>query len=317
MKLLRKTSEFHKKKNKIVPVDLVKEGKEVCLYQERDFTVPETTSQLYQILHRITNSAYDENGRKRVNPSEDLWPGLMEELPSFDPQIMNPQKTELLLPPIFDSQATTVFNIRNHPDKVIRYHVHYHRNRIDPTVNDYWFLKVLEPLRIAPKAYYYSGPLVQTTWVSSKEESEQNPAGKTRKIIFNDKKKWFNEDKKIPEVRFAILEKVGINIYHFAEKQSVRSLSTAIRLGGQMIQLIETLHGRSLAHGDAHMGNFAFSNEGDRLLLIDFGQSKVITHTHGIPIDGGMIQRSRYGRCKNTGVLIVTMSTESCLGLRC
>lgn len=48
----------------------------------------------------------------------------------------------------------------------------------------------------------------------------------------------------------------------------------AIKVGGQMVMLLEKLHALNYIHGDAHYGNFCVHH--DKVVLIDFGRARII-----------------------------------------
>ena len=233
--------------------------------------IPTTYYELFKVIKKITSNPIDQFGRKRLTPSKEYWATGTENIPMFDEngQFIGVELTRLDIPPIFYGEYTSVFNLKGDPSKVIRYNVvsftEQSKRELCSTATNYWFLKRLEYLNIAPKVYYYSAPLDPI-----KVQLKEGDIGKVR--ILPSK-----ESKTQHEIRFMIMEKVGPAIYTYMCSLTDRktTFADAIRIGGQIIEMIETLHSLDIVHGDIHMGNVAVDN--NRLVLIDFGRSRIIS----------------------------------------
>ena len=241
-------------------------------YESLTTKIPTNSYNLFRIIKGMTSNPTDQFGRERLAPSELYWPTGRENLPIFDEngQLIGVELMKLDIPPIFYGEYTSVYNIVDDPNKVIRYNVisftDDSKRGFCSTATNYWFLKRLEYLNIAPKVYYYSAPLDPKD-VKLKGEDY---IGKTQIIPSKD-----SETKQ--EIRFMIMEKVGPAIYSYMCSLPERKTTfvDAIRIGGQIIEMIETLHALNIVHGDIHMGNVAIHN--NRLVMIDFGRSEIIS----------------------------------------
>lgn len=251
--------------------------------------IPTTQSQLNHVLSAMVENNKDQFGNKRLVPSTcNVLPikkveskgdlprdtaslsGKYDDLTELLPQISEDglsvsslEEVILPLPPIFYGKHTSVFNIANDPEKVIRYHLHCQplmTYQLDETIVDYWFLKRLESSGIVPKVYYYSAPLMSP------------PVGLAKTALSISERK-----DTLPSLRYVVMEKVGPSIHRYVSKLPYgrASFTDAIRIGGQMIGLAETLHAYSIIHGDAHLGNFAIHN--GKIIMIDFGRAKIMS----------------------------------------
>ena len=242
-------------------------------------SVPTYQGELIRIIHAMSCNMTDEFGQERLGPTKANWRTLLEQLPLIDDngKCIGAHIATLLFPPIFYSDYTTVFHIQNHPDKVIRYHVHGSsaQGPLDPTVLDYWMLKRIESANIAPKVYYYSAPLDPNEYNQKGDLIEDGGYGKTVKTQLPERKlKEFKDIR--PSVRYALMDKVDLSIHKYIMSQPERRISftDAIRICGQMIEILKTIHSMEIVHNDCHMGNFAIHN--NRVVIIDFGQAKLM-----------------------------------------
>ncbi len=251
--------------------------------------IPSSQSDLNSVFYGMISNKIDQFDRDRLIPSKDDWGYLREILPRFDDngQFVSVEPMVIMFPPIFDGANTAVYEIGNDPTKVVRYHVHHQTafSEMDPTIVDYWFLKRLESAHIAPKVYYYSQPLNPNKY----ENGSVIEAGEGKTKNFRPDNRGIQ-----PSIRYTEMEKVGRSIYSYMNVQPNRRMSftEAIRIGGQMLQLMETLHSYDIIHADAHIGNFAIHNTDDRLVMLDFGRSKIIQPS--ALIDRHLQSRSSY-----------------------
>jgi serine/threonine protein kinase len=77
------------------------------------------------------------------------------------------------------------------------------------------------------------------------------------------------------------MDEVGdaIEEYMFKIKPTYRfSFLPAIKLGGQMIELVKKLHSFNIVHGDVHLGNFAFRSPDSftDIIFLDFGRAHFV-----------------------------------------
>lgn len=234
---------------------------------------PTTQAELDIILRRMLAEPTDEYGMNRLTPSLKYWGYLAESLPMIKNGSYTIEKVHYNTKYIFESEITTVYDVINHPDIVVRYHMHVDSrlSPIDTTVVDYWFLMRLQHTGLVAQAHYFSAPLNPNKYDADGSLCEPAPPGKTRKAQATTPKR---HDK--PGIRFTILEKVGLSVTAYCAQKPNKAVPfiDAIKMGGQMIRLLEKLHSFSYIHGDVHMGNFAIHH--NKLILIDFGHGRII-----------------------------------------
>jgi serine/threonine protein kinase len=81
--------------------------------------------------------------------------------------------------------------------------------------------------------------------------------------------KWFGKDNKY---YFMIIPLLGISLDNYKKNNSI-SLEFIINIGKQILNLLESIHGKGLIHRDIKPDNFLFGFD-NQLYLIDFGFSK-------------------------------------------
>jgi len=186
------------------------------------------------------------------------------------------------------SATSTVFEITTMPKYVIKYQVAC-TSYIDDLTREYYYLKKVESLGIAPKAVYLSRATVvkNLSDVFVLEDGGRIVGSKTRKLNV-DFTGWGECAE--AQVRFMIMEKVGDSIEKVLEKPV--GLVEALETGAQMIELIGKLHRAGFVHRDVHPGNFARGLGGTKsLYLIDYGLSG-----HASSVDSDEIQSTWFER---------------------
>ena len=176
------------------------------------------------------------------------------------------------------SATSAVFDIDSLPGYVIKYQMNcdVESAPIDDLTKEYYYLKKLEGLGIAPRALYLSR---YTILGNPREFFDIDIDGK----IIGSKTRKLNVDFSSWEagqvcaggrVRFMIMEKVGASIEEVLETnpQGI-GLADALDTGARMIELIEKLHMAGFVHRDIHAGNFARGLKPNSLYLIDYGLS--------------------------------------------
>jgi hypothetical protein len=174
----------------------------------------------------------------------------------------------LVMPPIYKAGHTGVYNIVDHPTKVIKYHaycLHIDTDPFDATVVEAYFMKRLAEADLTLNVDYYSGYVSERgtlTEADRKIKDVSCPWGVT------------------PHIRYMIMDKVGPSLLTYMSTGGRARIPflEAMKLGKQMIELMKKLHNLNIIHGDAHMGNFAFKTDdpSSGLILIDFGRAKIV-----------------------------------------
>ena len=177
----------------------------------------------------------------------------------------------------------------NKPASAVKGHRH-------PLLNEYGYLKVLEPSGIVPKTYFLSGAS------SFPSRYPFSPRGMSKNV------RTFERFKKLKhantEVRFMVQEKVGMTLSEFffelnsynGPNADVALVRAAIAMGEKTLNLLERLHQHGIIHGDIHGGNIALKDPHFRLsmknnvdfskldlVLIDFGKAVFFPDQIGTP----------------------------------
>jgi hypothetical protein len=232
-----------------------------------------TQSMLESLLLESSRELFDQFGGNRSKPDPRSFRNGFEHVSprlSFERNAVH-----FGLAPIGTSFTSHVFVIKSSPEWVIKYSTYCRSEQaeldpIDPILVESWFLEqlnVLEP-GLAPKFLYYSAG-IQTSIAGDVTACYPQTSSDDALPIFSSLSKY-------PTVRYLITERMGKSLWYYW--RTIRSgdldLFTAIRLGGQLLELLERLHSHNMIHGDIHMGNVMIKDS--RLVLIDFGRSKLI-----------------------------------------
>ena len=176
---------------------------------------------------------------------------------------------------IYKHGQTGVYELRELPNKIIKYHAYCYDRKYDPidavVVETYFANRVaLADSRLTVRVDFYSA-FTRITTVSPKIEDPNCPD------LVDDNGNFISTIR--PQIRYLIMEKVGLSLdeYMRAQKYGTIPFIIAMKLGGQMIDLLRRLHAQNIVHGDAHAGNFAFSDSSNKkLILIDFGRAELL-----------------------------------------
>lgn len=233
---------------------------------------PKNQAQLDTILKLLASATKDEFGMNRLYPDLNEWFELTDRIPIIIGGTYIVQNVQYNSCRIYESDITTVYNVIDYPEIVVRYHVHWDSalSPIDTTVVDFWFLRQLAGTGLVAKVYYFSAPLDPNHYDHKRGRLIESGANGKTKTTLGPKP----TDK--PGVRYMVMEKVGQSVQSYFRSRVNKCVpfEDAIRMGGQMITLLEKLHAFNFIHGDAHMGNFAIKD--NRLIFIDFGHGRII-----------------------------------------
>ena len=214
-------------------------------------------------LHAITDikrDQFNQFNHRRFLPNTTAWTSLEETLPGEIFGVEGTVKVTLDPKVIGKTAFTAVYSLLENPNWAIKYHNYCFDSIIDPidtTLVESWFLEKLATAGITHKIIYFS------------RHVEGLPSGgKLPNVSCPD------NPGVVPVVRYMITERVGMSVNAFLDKVKTIPFRTVMKIGGQMIELIERLHRFDTIHGDVHGGNFAFRD--GKVILIDFGRARIV-----------------------------------------
>ena len=179
---------------------------------------------------------------------------------------------------------TGVYEIIELPNKIIKYYSFCYEpsvDKIDAVVVETYFanrVAIADPSLAVP-VDFYSGSVGNTS-----------PNSKIPNAICNSyDDDDGNEIPVFPRIRYLIMPKVGKSLYQYMIDFDIGQgidFVTAMKLGGQMIDLVDRLHAMNIIHGDAHISNFAFTDDTNtKLILIDFGRGQLLDPEYQRTVD--------------------------------
>ena len=173
--------------------------------------------------------------------------------------------------PIYKKKNTGVYRIAGHLKKVIKYHAYC----FDPMDDPYDAIVV--------EAYFMNRLATQDPGLTLKVDFYSGSVSTPPALLPGEVPKILDMtcfDGKPPHIRYMIMDEVGPSLvqYMLTRPDGRIDFLEAMRLGKQMIQLLQRLHHLNIIHGDAHWGNFAFELDPplSKLILIDFGRSQFV-----------------------------------------
>lgn len=188
--------------------------------------------------------------------------------------------------PLFRSTDRSVaYGIENSRKKVIKYSKFCPGTNqpLDTTVNEAFFMTYLKDVGIAPRFYYYSGYADDQDYIIygipklDIGTCEPSRDGHIHK----------------PHIRYIIMADFGISLEEImlSQKGERFRFLTAIRIGGQMIELLKKLHTSNIVHGDVQLGNFGLrlsSDSSSDIVFLDFSRAhfevpQVVLGSHVAP----------------------------------
>lgn len=165
------------------------------------------------------------------------------------------------------SSSSIVFLVRQRKDMVVKYQSNCGSlQTAHPLLREYYFLKSIEALGIAPTAFFVSAPSLLTEESTPKTDFIMDPAARDACVA------------KGGEVRFLAMERVGSTLYDVMRFTARKRLpiAIAIEFAALTIKSLEKLHMHGIIHNDIHWGNVAIPRsmpEVPRVELIDFGRA--------------------------------------------
>lgn len=146
---------------------------------------------------------------------------------------------------------------------------------IHPLAREYWFMKAIEPLGIAPRALTLSKPVAMP----------EAAATCSARIAFNLKSdRWALCHARGAQIRYLTTTHGGTSLSEISKTFPLRKLPLvrAMDIGIELIRILQKLHAVGVVHGDIHGGNVC-EREG-KLSLIDFGKALFVSQ-HGYSKD--------------------------------
>jgi len=161
------------------------------------------------------------------------------------------------------SWGSTVFEIQDHREDVVKYQVDCTGRVYHALMRDFHLLKILENTGIAPRARVLSG------------ERRVDNIGTCRALTFDMKVEDWEDCTKngAPPVRYMIMQKMGSSVHELISKEGSLGIPESFRLGISLVQTLEKLHDLGYIHGDIHQGNVLLPEGSDisqGVVLIDF-----------------------------------------------
>jgi len=173
--------------------------------------------------------------------------------------------------PLYRSADRSVaYGIENSRKQVIKYSKFCPGTNqpLDTTVNEAFFMTYLKDAGIAPRFYYYSGYA---------DEQDYIIYGVPKLDIGTCEPSRDGHIHK-PHIRYIIMADFGISLEEImlSQEGSRFPFLTAIKIGGQMIELLKKLHSFNIAHGDVQLANFGLRLSPDsssEIVFLDFSRA--------------------------------------------
>jgi len=181
-----------------------------------------------------------------------------------------PMGEMILGKPIHMGDFSTVFEIQNHPELIIKYQANCDSTvPFNPLLNDMWFGQPAAKAGISPMPYF----------ISPATALPSTPTFKTR---FNMEKRDIcissgQLGRNPASVRYLIMEKSGINLHRFITSRPNLKILDIVKIIKYAMHLVSQLHLIGMNHGDIHSGNIVINSSGAdggyKIFLIDYGRS--------------------------------------------
>ncbi len=135
---------------------------------------------------------------------------------------------------------------------------------IQALLRDFWFLRIVEPLDVALRAFFLSPPAKFPLEVSEKSDF---------RMTFEEREECAARPES--NVRFMVMEKGKYPLRKFLDYLHEKNdepfrFKQAFKVGRALVENLQVLHNHGIVHGDIHMGNAVMSKD-NFVRLIDFG----------------------------------------------
>jgi hypothetical protein len=182
---------------------------------------------------------------------------------------------------LFTQRVATIFTVTDREDVLLKYEINCDSpNAIHPLVKEAIILSLVGDLGISPKFFYLSAPQKFIYDPRSVKTQVRSQPWELRKCA--------RESRSV--VRVIAMENAGTSVAVLTEEKSDLQklkahgfdkgyprglpLREALEIGIKLLQNLEKLHGKGIAHGDVHAGNVAVKRgvkEKFEVKLIDYG----------------------------------------------
>lgn len=214
---------------------------------------------------KILKGKYPEDvefGRVQTPPAVDLWKYVTERVPT-DIGLNTRSGNITLGSMLHKGEKSAVYGIVNNPNYVIKYNRYtpgkYILEPIDPILREAHFLEMVNKIPgLTNKLLFYSAAAPSPAVVGKLTADKSPQPNQT--------------------VRYMITEKVGKSLEQYRNVHGgVIGVKDAVKIGIEMMNLVQQLHREfNVIHGDVHPGNFAVDPKTGRLVMIDFGHSRIV-----------------------------------------
>ncbi len=218
--------------------------------------------------------------------------------------VIPPEDPYMLKPLGSSSQIQHVFSLIEDPGLVLVYRQFCveEDNVVDPAIRDFWFLRYIEPLEVAPKVYLvsevlYSRLLVEH-WAAANTPARQVP-GKIKLYSCGNHRRNFS---RIRYVLMDMVEGSSIDALMLHDVGCKVRVGAAARWGVLLVGLLQKLHERNVIHGDIHWGNVVVSTDNTLMKLIDFRRAIIYDKTEA---------EARFSSCRKRRLAIHRCSSGS------
>ena len=183
---------------------------------------------------------------------------LADEEAWIDPTTNSP--IQLQTSPIAHTETSSIFGIDD--TRVVKYQTDCFGGMFHPLLIDFWFLRKIEYLHVAPAVHFVSPPVGFPKFFSKKFQPRMEPA--TRLAC-----------SKVATVRYMVMDRVRTSFHRLGERHPSGRIPfiDGVRLAMHAIDVLRILHEEGgVAHGDVHSGNLVIGSKGE-VLLLDFGSA--------------------------------------------
>ena len=227
-----------------------------------DWTITSTDGDLSPSTQLEQIQSWESSSHpQHVRPSVTDWKRTVETNP-WDAKT----SLDLKFQEVDRDNHTTLYNVKNKRDMMVKYHVHCFTKSdpVDSNLVDYWFIQQLKESGIVVYPIYLSAPI--NPFVEHVESG-----GKIQEPL-----KFCKTGK--ASVRFMIIGGIDESLYN-SVKNNPLLISDALSFGYEIIDSLKYIHGRNIIHGGIDLHSIVISDPNfstRQVLLMNFGRGRII-----------------------------------------